>query len=109
MDKALVKTNIQIALPSGYYGTTVPHSGLVAKYFRVVGAGVIDADYRGSIGVVLCNFGKERFEVKKGDQTAQLICGQIFYPETEDVQVLDSTERDSGGFGSTGKKTYAQN
>ena len=73
-----MKTNIQIALPSGCYGAAVLHSGLVAKHFRVVGAGVIDADYRGSIGVVLCNFAKERFEVKKGDQTAQLICEQIF-------------------------------
>jgi dUTP pyrophosphatase len=49
------------------------------------------------------NFGKENFEVKKGDWIAQLICEQIFYPEIEEVQVLDDTERGSGGFGSTGK------
>uniref|UniRef100_A0A8C6DRJ3 Deoxyuridine 5'-triphosphate nucleotidohydrolase n=1 Tax=Moschus moschiferus TaxID=68415 RepID=A0A8C6DRJ3_MOSMO len=104
-----LKTNMQRALPSGCYGTVVPHSGLAAKHFRVVGVGVLDEDYRGSIGVVLSNFDKERFEVKKGDQTAQLICEQIFYPEIEDVQILDNTERDSGGFGSTGKKTYAKN
>ena len=77
-DKARVKTNIQIALPSGCCGTVVLHSGLVVKHFRVVGAGVIDEDYRGSIGVVLCNFGKERFEVKKGDQTAQLFVNRYF-------------------------------
>uniref|UniRef100_A0A8C9GHE7 Deoxyuridine 5'-triphosphate nucleotidohydrolase n=1 Tax=Piliocolobus tephrosceles TaxID=591936 RepID=A0A8C9GHE7_9PRIM len=72
MEKALVKTDIQIALPSGCYG-------------RV--AGVIDEDYRGNVGVVLFNFGKEKFEVKKGDRIAQLICERIFYPEIEEVQV----------------------
>ncbi|XP_063104405.1 deoxyuridine 5'-triphosphate nucleotidohydrolase, mitochondrial isoform X3 [Cavia porcellus] len=88
MEKALVKTDIQIGLPSGCYG-------------RV--AGVIDEDYRGNVGVVLFNFGKEKFEVKKGDRIAQLICERIYYPEIEEVEGLDSTERGSGGFGSTGK------
>uniref|UniRef100_A0A8V0Z7C5 Deoxyuridine 5'-triphosphate nucleotidohydrolase n=1 Tax=Gallus gallus TaxID=9031 RepID=A0A8V0Z7C5_CHICK len=88
MEKAVVKTDIQIALPAGCYG-------------RV--AGVIDEDYRGNVGVVLFNFGKETFEVKKGDRIAQLICERIFYPELEEVQALDDTERGEGGFGSTGK------
>ncbi|MBZ3879244.1 Deoxyuridine 5'-triphosphate nucleotidohydrolase, mitochondrial [Sciurus carolinensis] len=66
MEKALVKPDIQIALPSGCYGRIVPHSGLSAKHFRDVGAGVIDEDYRGKVGVVLFIFGKEKFEVKKG-------------------------------------------
>ncbi|KAM5178955.1 LOW QUALITY PROTEIN: deoxyuridine 5'-triphosphate nucleotidohydrolase, mitochondrial [Callospermophilus lateralis] len=103
MEKALVKTDIQIALPSGCYGRIAPRSGLAAKYFIDVGAGVIDEDYRGNIGVVLFNFGKEKFEVKKGDRIAQLICERIFYPDIEEVQVLNDTERGSGGFGSTGK------
>ncbi|XP_054421433.1 deoxyuridine 5'-triphosphate nucleotidohydrolase, mitochondrial isoform X1 [Pteronotus mesoamericanus] len=103
MEKALVKTDIQIALPAGCYGRVAPRSGLAAKYFIDVGAGVIDEDYRGNIGVVLFNFGKEKFEVKKGDRIAQLICERIFYPEIEEVQGLDDTERGSGGFGSTGK------
>ncbi|XP_044085464.1 deoxyuridine 5'-triphosphate nucleotidohydrolase, mitochondrial isoform X1 [Neovison vison] len=103
MEKALVKTDIQVALPSGCYGRVAPRSGLAAKHFIDVGAGVIDEDYRGNVGVVLFNFGKEKFEVKKGDRIAQLICERIFYPEIEEVQVLDDTERGSGGFGSTGK------
>ncbi|XP_008068153.2 deoxyuridine 5'-triphosphate nucleotidohydrolase, mitochondrial isoform X1 [Carlito syrichta] len=103
MEKALVKTDIQIALPSGCYGRVAPRSGLAAKHFIDVGAGVIDEDYRGNVGVVLFNFGKEEFEVKKGDRIAQLICERIFYPEIEEVQVLDDTERGAGGFGSTGK------
>ncbi|XP_030434294.1 deoxyuridine 5'-triphosphate nucleotidohydrolase, mitochondrial isoform X1 [Gopherus evgoodei] len=103
MEKAIVKTDIQISLPSGCYGRVAPRSGLAAKHFIDVGAGVIDEDYRGNVGVVLFNFGKEDFEVKKGDRIAQLICERIFYPELEEVQVLDDTERGTGGFGSTGQ------
>ncbi|XP_053934130.1 deoxyuridine 5'-triphosphate nucleotidohydrolase, mitochondrial isoform X2 [Cuculus canorus] len=103
MEKAVVKTDIQIALPSGCYGRVAPRSGLAAKHFIDVGAGVIDEDYRGNVGVVLFNFGKEAFQVKKGDRIAQLICERIFYPELEEVQALDDTERGEGGFGSTGK------
>ncbi|NXW45421.1 DUT protein, partial [Nyctiprogne leucopyga] len=62
MEKAVVKTDIQIALPSGCYGRVAPRSGLAAKHFIDVGAGVIDEDYRGNVGVVLFNFGKETFE-----------------------------------------------
>ncbi|NWI90185.1 DUT protein, partial [Pitta sordida] len=103
MEKAVVKTDIQIALPSGCYGRVAPRSGLAAKHFIDVGAGVIDEDYRGNVGVVLFNFGKESFEVKKGDRIAQLICERIYYPELEEVEALDDTERGEGGFGSTGK------
>ncbi|NXM38122.1 DUT protein, partial [Gymnorhina tibicen] len=103
MEKAVVKTDIQIALPSGCYGRVAPRSGLAAKHFIDVGAGVIDEDYRGNVGVVLFNFGKETFEVKKGDRIAQLICERIYYPELEEVEALDDTERGEDGFGSTGK------
>ncbi|NWV95677.1 DUT protein, partial [Machaerirhynchus nigripectus] len=103
MEKAVVKTDIQIALPSGCYGRVAPRSGLAAKHFIDVGAGVIDEDYRGNVGVVLFNFGKETFEVKKGDRIAQLICERIYYPELEEVEALEDTERGEGGFGSTGK------
>uniref|UniRef100_A0A5F8GW72 Deoxyuridine 5'-triphosphate nucleotidohydrolase n=1 Tax=Monodelphis domestica TaxID=13616 RepID=A0A5F8GW72_MONDO len=64
MEKALVKTDIQISLPPGCYGRVAPRSGLAAKHFIDVGAGVIDEDYRGNVGVVLFNFGKETFEGK---------------------------------------------
>ncbi|ETE71467.1 Deoxyuridine 5'-triphosphate nucleotidohydrolase, mitochondrial, partial [Ophiophagus hannah] len=69
-----------------------------------ISSGVIDEDYRGNVGVVLFNFGKEPFKVKKGDRIAQLICERIYYPVLEEVKVLDETERGSGGFGSTGQK-----
>lgn len=102
-EKALVKTDIQIAVPSGCYGRVAPRSGLAAKHFIDVGAGVIDEDYRGNVGVVLFNFGSEAFQVKKGDRVAQLICERIFYPTLEELSVLDDTDRGSGGFGSTGQ------
>ncbi|XP_038557282.1 deoxyuridine 5'-triphosphate nucleotidohydrolase, mitochondrial isoform X2 [Micropterus salmoides] len=103
MDKAIVKTDIQIAVPHGCYGRVAPRSGLAAKNFIDVGAGVVDEDYRGNVGVVLFNFGKDTFEVKKGDRVAQLVCERICYPDLEEQQTLDETERGAGGFGSTGR------
>ncbi|MEJ1277768.1 hypothetical protein NN561_008686 [Cricetulus griseus] len=103
MEKAILKTDIQIAVPSGCYGRVTPWSGLAVKHFTDVGAGVIDEVYRGNVGVGLSNFGKEKFEIKKGDRIAQLICERIFYLNLEEVETMDDTERGSGGFGSTGK------
>ncbi|XP_037553027.1 deoxyuridine 5'-triphosphate nucleotidohydrolase, mitochondrial isoform X2 [Nematolebias whitei] len=103
MDKAIVKTDIQIAVPHGYYGRVAPRSGLAAKHFIDVGAGVVDEDYRGNVGVVLFNFSKEMFEVKKGDRVAQLVCEKICYPHLVEEKTLDETDRGAGGFGSTGR------
>ncbi|XP_017321161.1 deoxyuridine 5'-triphosphate nucleotidohydrolase, mitochondrial isoform X2 [Ictalurus punctatus] len=103
MDKAIVKTDLQIAVPAGCYGRVAPRSGLAAKHFIDVGAGVVDEDYRGNLGVVLFNFGKETFEVKKGDRVAQLVCERICYPDLQELKTLDETERGAGGFGSTGR------
>ncbi|XP_061607609.1 deoxyuridine 5'-triphosphate nucleotidohydrolase, mitochondrial isoform X3 [Phyllopteryx taeniolatus] len=102
MDKAIVKTDIQIAVPHGCYGRVAPRSGLTVKHFIDVGAGVVDEDYRGNVGIVLFNFSKQTFEVKKGDRVAQLVCERITYPELVEQETLDDTERGAGGFGSTG-------
>ncbi|XP_059145974.1 deoxyuridine 5'-triphosphate nucleotidohydrolase-like [Physella acuta] len=101
--KEIVKTDIQIALPEGCYGRVAPRSGLAAKNFIDVGAGVIDQDYRGNVGVVLFNFSDTDFIVKKGDRVAQLICEKIYMPVLRELPTLDNTDRGSGGFGSTGK------
>ncbi|XP_068588363.1 deoxyuridine 5'-triphosphate nucleotidohydrolase, mitochondrial isoform X2 [Cebidichthys violaceus] len=103
MDKAIVKTDIQIAVPHGCYGRVAPRSGLAAKHFIDVGAGVVDEDYRGNVGVVLFNFSKDSFDVKKGDRVAQLVCERICYPDLVEQKTLDETERGAGGFGSTGR------
>ena len=66
------------------------------------GAGVVDADYRGPVGVVLFNFGSEDFEVNVGDRVAQLILEQISMVPAVKVEELTETQRGAGGFGSTG-------
>jgi dUTP pyrophosphatase len=103
--RALVSTDLSIACPVGTYGRIAPRSGLANKYGIDVGAGVIDADYRGPVGVILFNFGSEVFDVKVGDRIAQLILEQIVLPEIEIVDTLDDTVRGSDGFGSTGVST----
>ena len=101
--REVVKTDIQIAVPEDCYGRVAPRSGLAVKKFLDVGAGVVDKDYRGNVGVVLFNFSKHDFEVHRGDRIAQLICEKISYPEIQEVSSLDETERGSNGYGSTGK------
>ncbi|KAG5679839.1 hypothetical protein PVAND_009376 [Polypedilum vanderplanki] len=100
--KQIVKTDIQIELPSGCYGRIAPRSGLAAKNFIDIGAGVVDEDYRGNIGVVMFNHSDVDFHIAKGDRIAQLICERIFYPQLEECSSLTETQRGEGGFGSTG-------
>ena len=96
-------TGLAFAIPVGHYGRVAPRSGLAVKNGIDVGAGVIDADYRGEVKVLLFNLGEEEYTVKKGDRIAQLIIERISTPEVVQVEDLDSTERGEGGFGSTGK------
>ena len=100
--KHVVPTDIKIALPEGCYGRVAPRSGLAVKNFIDVGAGVIDQDYRGPVGVVLFNFSDEEFKVSRGDRVAQLICEQIYLPELEECESLNDTARGANGYGSTG-------
>lgn len=100
--KEMVKTDLQIALPTGCYGRVAPRSGLAWKHSIDVGAGVIDEDYRGPVNVILFNFGESDFEIKRGDRVAQLICEKIEQTDIQEVEDLDSTERGANGFGSTG-------
>lgn len=79
-----------------------PRSGLAVKSFIDVGAGVVDADYRGALGVVLFNFSNQEFTVTMGDRIAQLVLEVIKTPPVVEVQSLDGTERGANGFGSTG-------
>ncbi|KAG6399602.1 hypothetical protein SASPL_141083 [Salvia splendens] len=95
--KALVPTDLSIAVPEGTYARIAPRSGLAWKHSIDVGAGVVDADYRGPIGVILFNHSDVDFEVTAGDRIAQLIIEQIVTPEVAEVDDLDSTARGSGG------------
>ncbi|XP_047317510.1 deoxyuridine 5'-triphosphate nucleotidohydrolase-like [Impatiens glandulifera] len=102
--KALVPTDLSFAIPEETYGRIAPRSGLAWKHSIDVGAGVIDADYRGPVGVLLFNHSDVDFEIKSGDRIAQLIIEKIMTPEVVEVDELDSTVRGAGGFGSTGVK-----
>lgn len=72
------------------------------KHSIDVGAGVVDYDYRGNVGVILFNLSENDFAVKTGDRVAQLILERISTPEVVEVEDLEETERGAGGFGSTG-------
>lgn len=100
--KALVPTDLSIAIPEGTYARIAPRSGLAWKHSIDVGAGVIDADYRGPVGVILFNHSDIDFEVNVGDRIAQLVIEKIMTPDVVEVEDLDSTLRGEGGFGSTG-------
>lgn len=100
--KALVPTDLSIAIPEGTYARVAPRSGLALKHSIDVGAGVIDADYRGPVGVVLFNHSDVDFAVKPGDRIAQMIIQVVVTPEVAEVEDLDATVRGEGGFGSTG-------
>ena len=78
-DKAIVQTDIAVAIPEGAYGRISPRSGLAAKHHLAVGAEVIDADYRGNVRVVLFNHGNLDFHVSKGDRIAQLLLERIAF------------------------------
>lgn len=100
--KCLVKTDISIAIPEGYYGRVAPRSGLAVKKFIDVGAGVIDSDYRGEAQVLLFNFSSDDFVITCGERIAQLIIEKIAHLEVVETDNLENTARASGGFGSTG-------
>ena len=103
MERLLIPLHISIQLPVGTYGQIAPRSGLALKYGIQVGAGVIDEDYRGNVGVLLFNVSDKPFEFKKGDRVAQLIVKSYKSPEIKQVEQLDESNRGDGGFGSSGK------
>ena len=102
--RKLIKTNISMEINPGYYGRIAPRSGLAYKNGIDILAGVIDSDYRGDIGVILYNTDKNiDFTVKKGDRIAQIIFEACYTATLNNVDNLDNTLRQAGGFGSTGK------
>ena len=105
-DRALIPTGIKMALPDGYEAQIRPRSGLAYKHGITVlnSPGTIDADYRGDVGVLLINHGREAFTVEDGMRVAQMVVAQYSQFEWESVEDLDETARGVGGFGSTGKQ-----
>ena len=105
-ERAVISTGIRLALPSGYEAQIRPRSGLAAKYgIGMVNApGTIDSDYRGVIQVILVNWGNVPFVIRRGDRIGQMVIAPVTQALLIEVEELDATERNEGGFGSTGTK-----
>ncbi|NLT29889.1 MAG: dUTP diphosphatase [Propionibacterium sp.] len=104
-ERALIGTGIAIALPHGTVGLVHPRSGLAARHgITIVNApGTVDAGYRGEIKVCLLNTDpRHEFRVRRGDRIAQLVVQPVLRADFVEVTELDTTERGSGGHGSTG-------
>jgi len=103
-ERRLIPTGISVAIPERYEGQIRPRSGLaIQKGISIAnGPGTVDADYRGEVGVVLINLGKEPFTVRDGDRIAQMVISQVFRVTLEEVEELPPTRRQGGGFGHTG-------
>lgn len=104
-ETALVPSGFAIALPDGYEAQVRPRSGLAIKHQVTVlnSPGTIDADYRGEVKVILTNFGKQDFVIKRGDRIAQMVIARYSRIEWEEKGLLDETSRGAGGFGHTGQ------
>lgn len=102
----LIPTGLKIALPKGTEAQVRPRSGLAYKHGITVlnSPGTIDADYRGDVGVILINHGKEPFVVEDGERIAQLVIARYVQLQWKPTADLSATDRGAGGFGSTGVK-----
>ena len=103
-ERTLVPTGISIALPAGYAAFVHPRSGLALKrgLGMVNAPGVIDAGYRGEIGVILINHdSRETISLRRGDRIAQLVVQEVARAAFVEVSELPGSHRGEGGFGST--------
>lgn len=106
LQRCLVPTGLYIALPEGFEAQIRPRSGLALKKGITLlnTPGTIDADYRGEIGVIVINLSAEDFIIEDGERIAQMVIARYEQAEWQEVEVLEDTERGSGGFGHTGVK-----
>ncbi|MEK7316467.1 MAG: dUTP diphosphatase [Candidatus Eisenbacteria bacterium] len=100
-----VPTGLRLEIPAGYEGQVRARSGLAAKHAIGVpnAPGTIDADYRGEVKVLLVNWGRAPFVVKRGERIAQLVIAPVAHASLDVVTELSATARGDGGFGHTGR------
>ncbi|HTY12087.1 MAG TPA: dUTP diphosphatase [Bacteroidota bacterium] len=105
-ETALIPAGFSIELPSGYEAQVRPRSGLAVKHQVGIlnSPGTIDSDYRGEVKIILTNFGKNAFTVKRGDRIAQMVISSYTKIVWNEVGSLNETVRGAGGFGHTGTK-----
>jgi len=103
-DIKLIPTGLSVSLPEGYEAQIRPRSGLALRYGLgfVNAPGTIDADYRGEIGVIAINWGKQPLTIKRGERIAQMVIHTVSRAIVEEVNELDTTSRGEGGFGHSG-------
>jgi dUTP pyrophosphatase len=103
-ERVLVPTGLTIALPPGYELQIRPRSGLALRHGITLPntPGTIDEDYRGEIGVIILNAGRDAFVIERGARIAQAVLAPVSRATWREVETLDATARDAGGFGSTG-------
>ena len=101
----LVPAGFKMELPTGFEAQIRPRSGLALKHDLMLtnSPGTIDAGYRGEVGIIMYNGGEKEFEIRRGDRIAQMVICRL--PEVKLVasEDLSTTDRGSGGFGSTGQ------
>jgi len=104
-ERALVPTGFCIALEASFEAQVRPRSGLALKHAITVlnAPGTIDADYRGEIGVLLVNHGREAFTIQRGDRIAQLVVARVADVAWREEATLPGSVRGQDGFGSTGR------
>jgi dUTP pyrophosphatase len=104
-ERRLVPTGIALEIPAGHEGQVRPRSGLALRHGvgMLNAPGTIDADYRGEVGVLLVNWGREAVPIARGDRIAQLVVARVERAELALVDKLGRSDRGGGGFGSTGK------
>ena len=102
---ALLPTGFAMALPPGYEAQIRPRSGLAVNHGigLINSPGTIDADYRGEVKIAVINLGPEPYTFHRGDRVAQMIIHRVHQVELQEVEYLDETSRNTGGFGHTGK------
>lgn len=104
-ERRLVPTGVAVEIPPGHEGQVRPRSGLALRYGvgMVNAPGTVDADYRGEVGVLLVNWGRQAVTIARGDRIAQLVIAPVERADLVLVDKLGRTDRGGGGFGSTGK------
>lgn len=101
----LVPTGLKMAIPPGYEGQVRARSGNALKFGigLLNGPGTIDSDYRGEVGVILFNFSKQDFVIRRGDRIAQMVFCKVERVAWRTGDALDESARGAGGFGHTGR------
>ena len=104
-ETVLVPSGFSIEVPPGYEAQIRPRSGLAIKHSIGIlnSPGTIDSDYRGEIKIILTNFGKNDFTIRRGDRIAQLVVAPVVRVHWQEGETTAATIRGAGGFGHTGR------